>query len=34
MDLDPITFEFIIPSCVPIDVINSINQLDLRIKKK
>ena len=29
MDLDPIAYKFIIPGCVPINVINSINQLNL-----
>lgn len=29
MDLDPIAFEIVIPGCVPVNVINSINQLNL-----
>lgn len=29
MDLDPVAFEFVIPSGVSINVINAINQLDL-----
>lgn len=29
MDLDPIAFEFIVPSCVSINVINAINELNL-----
>lgn len=29
MDLDPISCEFIVPSCVSINIINSINELNL-----